>query len=676
MIMDRREPGVYVSIEDASYISETPFVGRSVFCVGLCPKGPHNRVVELTSKGEFNKLFGYPDFNKTSQSFYCMDKAMQYTNQGLFVRMVPDDATLANTFINESTSSTTTVGSSDEFVFTEDSKEVTVDSSVFGEFSVGDWIYADDGQDSNLEARQIVSVDDDAGVYMLDSNYTGSTESWGTKSTTAAKYVPLTKTSDSLSHETQYEEAIELPDETVYCFYANGAGSYYNKLKVQGVRNIELEKMYTDEGGNVKYPYLFMNIGVYEVDEYNNDVLLEGPWIVSLTKNNPEGAVIRELSSGQVLFIQEIINKNSDLVRCIAGPAADKMSLPASPSNNKISANFRKQVMMNMSVQAPVGTNYVPLNTTVELSNGVDGTTDGQPIYNEGGKLYQDKEIWGLCTQAYSGSIEGYDGSIGQLREVTYPWYTPDYIITGGFPASVQNAGRQLADYRQDCIHIGDSGYKKSVDADLTARLEEIPWNNWTSIAYPQYRTRTDEYTGQKMTITPVFHAIERHLVIDGNYFLGEPVAGIEKGAITEPIKLAYRANHTERGDLIERELNPTIYEPDGIYFLTQFTTWKRLSILKRAHAAKFTAFVRKSLPPLLKDILQRKATRFWINQAQMRTATFLSKFTDTPVENRNVLESYSVNVEFDDVASELNVYISMKPYRVIERINVFISVK
>lgn len=175
--------------------------------------------------------------------------------------------------------------------------------------------------------------------------------------------------------------------------------------------------------------------------------------------------------------------------------------------------------------------------------------------------------------------------------------------------------------------------------------------------------------------MSPVYHAIENHLRVDGTYFLGEPVAGVEKGAITDDIELAYITGHTDQGDLSDKELNCTIQEPDGRYFLTQFTTWKRLSILKRQHAAKFVAFVRKRVPKLLKDIVQRKGTPFWVNQAQSRVDYFLKKFTNSPVERYQILTAASVNVAFDDVASELNVYINMSPVRVIERINVYIIV-
>jgi len=235
----------------------------------------------------------------------------------------------------------------------------------------------------------------------------------------------------------------------------------------------------------------------------------------------------------------------------------------------------------------------------------------------------------------------------------------------------------QLAEYREDCICLADTGANEvRYEKDIDNRLNQVPWNSWTSMLYVQFRERFDEYTGSKMWITPVYHALERHLYCDGAYFIAEPVAGIEKGAITEPITLAYRANHTERGDLLTDELNVTIVEPQGKYFLTQFTTWKRLSILKRAHAAKFVAYIRKVIPTLLKDILQRKATQYWINQAQFRVDNFLDNFMEDPATERySILTKKSVSVEFDDIQSELNVYIDITPIRAIERINVFISV-
>lgn len=443
-VMDKREPGVYVTIEDVSYVASSIEVGRSVFGVGICPKGPHNQVVSVTSQEEFQRKFGRPDFHKVSQSVYVFDKAMQYTGRGLFVRVVPDDATVANVSIKENTSPIITVGTSDEFTFVEGSTEVSVDTSVFDSFVEGEWIYASDTIDSSPEARQIISKNTVTKKYILDSKYTGATSGWTSKSVKANKYTPYIQTSDTLSWSTNFTSEMDVDSSVVFTFYATGAGKEYNNLKIKAVRNVELEKMYLDENNLIKYPYLFMNVGIYEEADQDNggfgDKLVEGPWLVSLTNKAPDGTVIRNISSGSVMYIQEVINSNSELVKCIAGQGVAKLSLPDSTTNNITSANNRFQVLLMMSAGQPVSTvNYVPVGNALLFNAGFDGTTGGQPLYTTAGNLYQDDEIWGLCKLAYEGSLTSVDGSIEQLREVTYPLYEPDYVVSGGFPTWVDN---------------------------------------------------------------------------------------------------------------------------------------------------------------------------------------------------------------------------------------------
>ena len=139
MITDRREPGVYVSIEDVSYVAPPTAVGRTVYNVGLCPKGPHNRIVEVTSQGEFQNKFGEPDFYRTSKSHYIMDKAMQLTGRGLYVRLVPEDAKQAQVLIKKAGSLSGDLVSEISGSFTwSDSKTLIADSDVTGDLSDGD----------------------------------------------------------------------------------------------------------------------------------------------------------------------------------------------------------------------------------------------------------------------------------------------------------------------------------------------------------------------------------------------------------------------------------------------------------------------------------------------------------------------------------------------------------
>jgi len=679
-VTDRREPAVYVSIEDASYAATSLETGRVGYIVTLCDRGPHNRVVTVTSREQFYKLFGQPNYRRTSLAHYLADKFLQYSSKLLLVRAMPNDAYWSNTSIRTSTSGTKiTYGSSPPtdaiYTFTPGSKSIVAgNSGSFNAVSVGEWIYG--MSDSVAYAAQVVAKTTSTLTLTLDRNYEGSTSGSGKNAYRCTPYqaVPTTSVTSTAAFD-------PLSSSVVWYFYAKGAGTYYNKIKIKGVRNVALEKMYTDTNGAVLYKYLFMDIGVYYVNDDGTSTLLEGPWTVSLTKTNALGSTIKDLTSGAILYIEDVINENSNYVGCISAQAVNGLIAIGSVTET-VATKRRLQVQLLLTVTgATVDSSTGSIAAGgITLENGTDGTVNtGRtlPMYNSAGNLETDRDyLDGQVLLAYQGALTSVDGSIEQMPECVYPWYQPDYVITGGYSASVQEGGRYLASYRQDCIHLGDTGsYKTSYTQDLTARQDDVPWNDWTSALYVQYRKITDPFTGEKIWMTPVYHALERHLYCDGAYFLAEPVAGIEKGAITEPIDLAYKSNHTERGDLLDAELNCVIVEPQGKYILSQFTTWKRLSVLKRLHVAKFVAYIRKVIPTLLKDILQRRATQYWIGQAQFRVTNFLSKFLESSVERYSVLKSFNVAVTFDDVASELNVIIDITPIRAIEKINVFIIV-
>jgi len=748
-VNDRREPAVYVTIEDASYAAPTLETGRVGYIATICDRGEHNKVITLTNLQEFYSKFGKPNFRKTSQAHYLIDKFLQYSNKCLVVRVMPEDAYLANSIIEASTVSqkivygTPAVDGSFSFVSAVsvsvweqetaysigDIVSVTdiigytyvaetdgtsgssnpvwpltptttvLDGTVrwrcetniynivtcqdvgsYGAVTAGQWIFAED--DSPTNAAQVVSKSDVGGYFLtIDRNYDG-TAPVGPPSLGYTCDPYHQKSQLSVRSSADFNNPIVNDwSKVVYCFYAKGAGSYYNNVRLKGVRNIQMEKMYTDDNGVVLYPYLFMDVGIYAINYDGTQTLLEGPWTVSLTRRTPTGSIIRDITSGQVLYIEDVLNDSSNVLGVVSGDGVNNLI-------NAIDADQRRlEVMLLLSMSGTTITTSGNIAANgLTFYNGTDGTVNidpslpgtKKPMYDVNtGYLESDNTfLLGLLTRAYEGTLTSTDGSIEQLPECVYPWFDIDYIVTGGYPAIVQYGGRTLADIRQDCIHIGDTGaYVTDYQDDITARLNDVPWNNWTSMLYVQYRRIFDTFTGEYMWVNPVYHAIERHLYCDSVYFLAEPVAGIEKGAIGQKIELSYKGNHTQRGDLQDKNLNMVIVEPQGKYILTQLTTWKRLSVLQRGHVAKFVAYIRKEIPKLLKDILQRRATAYWIGQAQYRTTEFLSKFLESSVERYSALKTFTVSTVFDDVRSELNVYIDITPIRSIERINVFIIV-
>jgi len=527
--------------------------------------------------------------------------------------------------------------------------------------SPGQWIYSD--ADTASVARQVISVTEATTAtaeVLLDAPYAGTID-----------------TEDGIERFTPFSisntENITTPDNIVdngdftFHFYANGSGEYYNNLFIKCTRNYDMERIYTDSDGVPYYPYIFIDFSIYQNNENGTQTFLEGPWTVSLIRRTPNNEVIRDFITGNPSYIEDVININSKLIRVKSGSQIDDLS-----KTGDAAEKLRMQLMLSLVSEDVVGMTNIG-SDGISFAEGSDGTG----LYDASGNISPSTVLYGRVANAYSGSLTSIDGTIENLPEYIYPYFNLDYVISGGYPINVQYSAAQLAAIREDCHHLADTGTNfNNYSYDIQARQQMAAWNYWTSSLYVQYRLMNDNYTGRKFWMSPVYHAIQTHLTTDNNYFLGEPPCNMEKGAIGDEIKLAYHTNHTTRGDLLDKELNYTIAEANGVYFPTQFTTWKRFSALKRQHIAKFVSYLKRQIPTILRDVIQRKATQYWLSQAQFRMNSFFLKFLDGASTDRYAcINSFTANIEFDKQRSELNIYVTFAPILSIERINVFLTI-
>ncbi len=673
MALDKRVPAIYVEIEDRSLALETTQGGRSGYVVLLSDRGPHNRVVELNSREDLYDNFGKPDFMRYGQAHYLADKFLTFSNRLYAVRPalldpnfnmdteVEDCMAISNCHlkVNDIDDAIDVDG---DFNLVSGSNIITaVDTTSLVNLQVGEWIVADGDNESLV--RQIVKIEEDI---TLDAVYSGETATTTLKSYTPVEAVTTANFRDSSTINTQ--------DGTIlWHFYAVGAGKYYNNVFIRGTRNLQLEKMYTDNDGVPLYPNMFMDISINVMLEDGTSKMLEGPWSVSLVDRTPSGNIIRDVFSGTQLYLPVVINNNSKIIEC--SESLGSLDMMTSEQEYPYAPDVAKRVAVQSIFSEG---DILGMNVIGEGGFFLESGSDGN-LYDERGLLnfVGNEQYEALVSQAYEGALESTDGSVELIVQEIYPAYLFDYILCGGYNASINNSARLLVDKRNDCLLLSDTGSViNSAEEDLIARQESVPWNTWNAALYVQYRKITDIHTGKKFNITPVYHAIERHLLVDNNYWIAEPVAGIEKGAISDPIELQYRANFTKLGDMLDAEMNPVIVEPEGTYILSQFSTWKRLSVMKRLHVVKFIQFIKKRLPTLLKDILNRKATAYWINQARLRVNGFMITFVEGSSTDRYAaLKSFDAKVSFDDVRSEINVVLTVVPIRAIERIHVNIIV-
>lgn len=791
-------PGIYVTLEDRSYVIETPPSGRSMYIVILSDRGEHNKVVEYNSLSEFIQMAGKPSMERTGPAHYMAAAFLTLSNRLYAVRAVlldspnpANNCSIANAYIRYNPPGGSEDRVQGKFIYINENDALTefsdsfVSQYVFANYvgyhdvNVGDFIYNDkDSMDEKLQVidkgkLENIGTSEINYVYWLKlkSKYQGSTtldvkagnkipiELIGTDPTSLNSYKPNPHNKEGYSKSIKFIHGIKinnngeyiftnssniviakdeasfdaikqedwvfpssgsienlrqislkqidpqtgekyivlndvyngptsaspekifsydqfsihskkfvktekdfdsLSDEVLWYFFAKGAGSYYNNIFIRGNRNINYEKMYVDDNGESLYKYIFIDISVYGENEDGSITLLEGPWTCSLV-NTINGMVVRDIFNGRELYITTVINNRSRYINCIDGNAVSIIEGFSEQKNN-----------LRLSLMSLFSDSYV-LKTNTRGKNGFYFENGDNGIqYDRFNRLnIYHPEIKQLVRSAYNATLKSVDGSIELLTHTVYPWYYIDYVVSGGYDYDIQSAARELVDSRQDCLLLADLGqYTYNANEDIELRRTHTPWNSFNVALYTQFRQISDPYNFKTINISPVYHALIAHLTVDNKYFISEPVAGIEKGNINDYIKIAYKPSMTDMENLISNELNPTIVERDGTYILTQFTTYKRLSILKRIHAVKFAHFVRKYLPRQLKGLIQRKATPYWIGVAKSLVDNFMRPYTN-PNTLRYSITDYSSNIHFDEDRSELYVSISMRFVRAIETIQV-----
>lgn len=675
MALDTRLPGIYVSFEDRSSTTESIDTGRSGYVVILSDRGPHNRVVEVNSRQDFYDLFGEPDFLKYGHGHYLADQFLTRSSKLYVCRPVmlepigdstyDDCMTVSNRYIayNSPNSAETVLGN---YSFIQSSNMVISDSTSLTNLSVGDWIFPTGGDSDN--AAQIIDLDSASGEITLDRKYAGTsiTDSIKTYQKFEFKTISAMKTEDNCDI---------LDQNVIWYIFAYGAGKPYNNYFISGVRNSTIEKMYLNSNGDALYPYAFMDIAVYKKNDDDTTSLVEGPWTVSLINKTGSGTTIRDVYTGNELYIVTVVNRKSKIIQMLESLGANKLMT----TGTNITYPYTPDVNNRIIVQSMLSRGDILGRTTVGsggmfLESGTNGS-----LFDENNTLnYNSNTAYQtLVASAYDGSLESTDGSVELIVQDIYPAYQFDYILCGGYGANAAYSAKTLVDLRDDCLLLADTGANyQSADEDLTARENNVPWNSYNAALYVQYRQITDTSTGREFYITPVYHAIDRHLYTDTTYWISEPVAGIEKGAIEESITLSYRPKITKMGDLVEAQMNPTIVEPDGTYFITQLTTLKKLSVMQRQHVVKFMHYIKKKLPSVLKDVVQRKATTYWLNEANERVNGFMNPFVDQgDSDNYASITSYDATLDFDDSASELTITLTVTPIRAIEKVTITILV-
>jgi hypothetical protein len=183
---------------------------------------------------------------------------------------------------------------------------------------------------------------------------------------------------------------------------------------------------------------------------------------------------------------------------------------------------------------------------------------------------------------------------------------------------------------------------------------------------------------GQRLRMPTSYYALMAHLKTDRDYSITEPVANIAKGGLLNATRqnLAYEPGASQIAKLRNMQINTIIVEPEGTYFIDQLTAYKKASKLSRGSVVKVIHRIRKDLPKLLKDLVQRKETSNVVDVAVERADKYMTKYK---VSNENfkdgIFSSVTINAVYNESTYTLRLSITVNPIGTIEVIDIPIIV-
>ncbi len=265
------------------------------------------------------------------------------------------------------------------------------------------------------------------------------------------------------------------------------------------------------------------------------------------------------------------------------------------------------------------------------------------------------------------------------IHEVLYPELDFDYVPDWTADMDVQAAIIMMADEIGFTMPIVSLPRTTSPEKDFKQRTEGLYMSSFNSAIYSG-QNNDNHYlslNGKIISCPNSYYAMQVHLQTDNNISITEPAANVVKGQMpVAGMKLSYIAKSKDIEKLRMVQINTIIKETDGIYFIDQLTSYKAASKLTRINVVKPIHRMRKDLPRLLKDLLQRKATTNVINDAKFRTERYMTRW--------QIREDNLVHGIFDDIVVtpvfiqeelKLVISISITPIGTIEKIEIPITV-
>ena len=649
--------GVYSKIIDLSeYVQQVP--GTIGFINALTKKGRDNQLIFVSSKSDLIKEWGEPnisDYGKYyGQGLYCAYNFLGESGSLYFMRCLPEDATYANIILSavkNINSDNPTIITSNNSSFNsiseiktslEQTDENVFPLCVFYPIGRGEY-YNNIGINITSHANPMLN-----GIYILDIYEIQSDGSELIVESFEVSFDPnvMDKSGDSIWIGyvlEQYSSILRVEMSLMNGNYSNG------------------------------YDYLIKifdkNIGDVSVN-INNEMSS----IIDTKQDFSTWSCVDSTASYIIIVKDGFGNK---IYGWLGESSEDKDTINVYDQKNTEIGNpvwlgDVSSFKIDSTITYEIKKSDVLISTIfsaspLPLKRGSDGN-----IINEDGSFNSEKGT-DVLQKAFSGLLV--NPVTRNKEDIMYDIDTIYFnlIFDCGYPVDVKTQIVNLVKERKDCVAIIDNGDNATSNNSISARNDNS-FNTYLCAIYDVYSKINDQFTGQDIWVSPIYHM---SYILPRNDRVSElwyAHAGFNRASIDSVKEIRYVPKLGDRDQLYLKQINPIVKFGTNYVVWSQLTSQTKASALQDLNIARLVLYIKRALEVYTNNYIYEQNDQITWSSVSDEVVSFLED-----IKRKRGLYSYSVDVgatEYERKTKTFHVDIILEPTRTTEKIflNFFIK--
>jgi hypothetical protein len=673
-------PGITTSVVDYSLVTPAIAGGRTPLIAGLSKFGDDKNIIEFNDQNTVKYLTGGPNYQKYGLALHYVLGALSVTGKVLFKRLLPDDATYANIGVakdsNDNLISKSYADIRDIKYFEQNgilNHFAKARGEGYNEFYVHyeqdpitEKVYADDEGDSKYKynfLKVTIYQKLPEGIKTIAGPLTVSLIDTDPK--TNVPIVDVT-TGETLFINDRIEGKNDFVNVKLIEDYIVKFKKYLNIndiIEEKGTTEVILKDIETGINYKVKA-------------DANNNLYIEATSVEGLDE-----VILKYYSSGAWNYVKLYV-ENGELKKDSTTdvgpdtPTYEKIYLTGDLNFVEVFVDSETQELVVKEFAVERATLYKKLlSQDWYFENGFDGEyihINDQMNFNgpsEAGK----QNVKQLLIDFYANNSE--------IREIMFPKYIYNYVVDWTSDLDVINSIINLTDSVGKAFGIFSLPLSYGADNDYKIRTEKLYQSTYNNMLYAgEWNLKHyDEFSGKNIPMPMSYYMMIKHLQIDNQESITQPVAGIVRGQLpVSNVELSYSPKTKDIEKLRHVQINTIVNETDGVYAIDQLTMYKKASKLSRINVVKVIQQMRIDLPQLLKPFIQTKETSNVVSSIESIVNDYMNKWK-VVVGSANPDEIFkSVNVSTLYIPEEYKLIVSIRvvPIGTIEKIDIPIIVE